>query len=51
MDFTKEELVSEFRDFLKETMNQNPDINMEDFIHRYFDLLVYLKVKLVNIPR
>lgn len=40
MDFTKEELVSEFALFLRETLSSNPDVNMEEFIHKYFDLLV-----------
>jgi len=43
MDFTKEELVSEFAMFMRESLNNNPDILMEDFINKYFDLLVIIK--------
>ena len=40
MNPIREELVSEFAAFLQDSLQKNPDINMEDFIHTYFDLLV-----------
>lgn len=40
MDLNREEIPSEFSDFLKDTLEKNPDINMEEFIKKYFDSLV-----------
>jgi len=39
MNFNKEE-ATEFSEFLKATLENSPEMNMEEFIHKYFDELV-----------
>jgi len=40
MNFNKEELATDFSEFLKATLESSPEINMEEFIYKYFDELV-----------
>jgi len=40
MNFSKEELVTDFSEFLKLTLEKSPEMNMEEFIYKYFDELV-----------
>ncbi len=40
MNFNKEEQTSDFSEFLKATLENSPEMNMEEFIYKYFDELV-----------
>jgi len=54
MNFSKEDLVADFSEFLKTTLEKSPEMNMEEFIIKYFDELVskiqlHTKEKIFNI--
>jgi hypothetical protein len=40
MNFNKEELATDFSEFLKATLENSPEMNMEEFIYKYFDEIV-----------
>ncbi len=41
MNFNKEEQTTDFSEFLKATLENSPEMNMEEFIYKYFDELVH----------